>query len=68
MSGVLYKDEEELAEAVRMSALEEAASLIESFTAGQIRLAAGEMSADEMRAVKAVQRWWAAAVRHKADG
>ena len=68
MSGVLYKDEAELAEAVRMSALEEAASLIESFSAGQIRLAAGEMSAGEMRAVKAVQRWWAAAIRHKAAG
>ena len=50
----------------RRSALEEAASLIESFSAGQIRLAAGEMSAEEMRVVKAVQRWWAAAIRHKA--
>ena len=66
MSGVLYKDEAELADAVRQSALEEAASLIESFSAGQIRLAAGEMSAQEMQAVKAVQRWWASAIRHKA--
>ena len=75
MSGTEYPDMDRLAEArqilheshaIRKSALEEAASLVESFSAGQIRLAAGEMSAQEMRVVKAVQAWWAAAIRHKA--
>ena len=60
--------EQPVTNAIRKSALEEAASLIESFSAGQIRLAAGEMSAQEMRAAKAVQRWWVAAIRHKAAG
>lgn len=44
-------------------AMERAAKLIEGYSAGQILLAAGEMTAQEMRTVKAVQRWWAAAIR-----
>ena len=40
-------------------AVSAAASLIESFPGSDIRLAAGEMTAQEMRTVKAVQRWLA---------
>jgi hypothetical protein len=44
--------------------LEDAAKMIEGFSADQIKMAAGEMTAQEMRTVKAVQRWWVSAIRH----
>lgn len=43
---------------------ERIAKMIEDYTPGQMRLACGEMTAQEMRTVQAVQRWWAAAIRH----
>jgi hypothetical protein len=55
------------AEIERLRAVPETiAKMIEGFTPGQIRMAAGEMSAQEMRTVQAVQRWWVSAIRHKA--
>jgi hypothetical protein len=44
---------------------EEIAQMIEGYSAGQILMAAGEMTAQEMRSVRAVQRWWASAVRQR---
>lgn len=49
-------------------ACEAMAQMIEGYSAGQILMAAGEMSAQEMRTVKAVQRWWASAIRHRSNG
>lgn len=43
--------------------IEKCAAWIEGYSAGQIRMACGEMSAQEMRTVQAVQRWWASALR-----
>lgn len=48
---------------IREDEREACAKLVESFTADDIRMAAGEMTAQEMRSVKAVQRWWAAVIR-----
>lgn len=39
--------------------------MIEGYSAGQIRLAAGEMTAQEMRTVKAMQQYWAGAIRQR---
>jgi hypothetical protein len=44
---------------------EQLAAMIEGFSAEQIKMAAGEMTAQEMRSVKAVQRWWVSAMRHR---
>lgn len=44
---------------------DEIADMIAGYSAGQIRMAAGEMSAQEMRTVQAVQRWFAVAIRHR---
>lgn len=44
-------------------AVEAGASLVESWTASDIRLAGGEMTAQEMRTVKAMQRWFAVQIR-----
>jgi hypothetical protein len=43
----------------------EIADMIESYNEEQIKLSAGEMTAQEMRTVKAVQSWWVSAIRHK---
>ena len=50
---------------IKREAAEEIAKMIEGFVPGQIRMAAGEMTAQEMRTVQAVQRWWVSAIRHK---
>ncbi|HYT44907.1 MAG TPA: hypothetical protein VEP90_21450 [Methylomirabilota bacterium] len=39
------------------------ADKIESYTSADIRLHAGEMTAQEMRTVKAIQKWWVAEIR-----
>ncbi len=44
--------------------IEKCAAWIEGYSQGQIRMACGEMTAQEMRTVLAVQRWWIAALRH----
>lgn len=49
---------------IRRAAIEEGASWIAGYSAGQIRMAAGEMTVQEMRTVQAVQRWWVSALRH----
>ena len=46
--------------------IEKCAKWIENYSPGQIRMACGEMTAQEMRTVQAVQRWWVAALRHVA--
>jgi hypothetical protein len=59
---------EQQGEIERLRAIpEQLAKMIDGYNAGQIRLACGEMTAQEMRTVQAVQRWWVAAMRHKAE-
>lgn len=43
--------------------VEWAASVIEAFKPDDIRLACGELTAQEMRTVLAVRDWWAASLR-----
>lgn len=52
---------------VRRLAIEECAARIGKFSAGQIKAACGEMSAQEMRTVKAVQGWWVATLQSVAQ-
>lgn len=49
---------------------EELAQMIEGITPSDIRLAAGEMTAQEMRTVRAIQKWLAVKIRNrvKIDG
>lgn len=66
--GVAGNIEEAAAEIERLRAApEQLAKMIEGFSPGQIRMAAGEMTSQEMRTVRAVQRWWVSAMRHKAE-
>lgn len=48
---------------IRRAAIAECAKRLEEFSGSQILLACGELSAQEMRTAKAVQRWWAAEIR-----
>ncbi|HYT41822.1 MAG TPA: hypothetical protein VEP90_05720 [Methylomirabilota bacterium] len=43
------------------------ANMIEGYTPADIRLHAGEMTAQEMRTVKTIQKWWVAEIRQFAN-